>query len=104
MAHEPFAFDAWNVAVDTGAKPITVGRFFDYWQYEYAHSNPRIGQALTYLAYKLAWFAEIATPLAYLALSLAITVLGLGRWPRRGRELAMWVIAIGFGWFVFPQI
>jgi hypothetical protein len=104
MAHEPFSFDAWNVAVDTGAKPITVGRFFDYWQYEYAHSNPRIGQPLTYLAYKLEWFAEIATPLAYLALSLAITVLGLGRWPKRGRELAMWVIAIGFGWFVLPQI
>jgi hypothetical protein len=104
MAHEPFSFDAWNIAVDTGAKPITARRFLDYMQYEYAHSNPRLGQALTYLAYKVAWFAEIATPLAYLALSLAITVLGLGRWPRRGRELAMWAIAIGFGWFAFPQI
>jgi hypothetical protein len=104
MAHEPFSFDAWNVATDTDAKPITAHRFFAYMKYEYAHANPRIGQALTYLAYKVAWFAEIATPLAYLALSLAITVLGLGRWPKRRRELAMWAIAIGFGWFVFPQI
>jgi hypothetical protein len=104
MAHEPFSFDAWNVAMDTAARPITAHRFFDYVRYEYVHSNPRFGQALTYLAYKVQWFAEIATPLAYLALSLAITVLGLGRWPKRGRELAMWMIAIGFGWFAFPQI
>lgn len=104
MAHEPFSFDAWNVAVDTDAKPISASGFFEYWQHQYAHSNPRIGQPLTYLAYKVAWFAELATPLAYLALTLAITVIGLGRWPKRGRELAMWAIAIGFGWFVLPQI
>ncbi len=104
MAHEPFSFDAWNVAVDTGAKPFTIGRFFDYWRFEYTHSNPRLGQALTYLVYKLAWVAEIAMPLSYLGLSLAVTTLGLGRWPRRGRELAMWAIAIGFGWFVLPEI
>ena len=29
MAHEPFSFDAWNIAVDTGAKPFSLGRFFD---------------------------------------------------------------------------
>ncbi|MBS1123048.1 MAG: hypothetical protein H6Q90_5276 [Deltaproteobacteria bacterium] len=104
MAHEPFSFDAWNLAVDTESKPFTVGRFFDYWWFEYTHSNPRLGQAATYLAYKLDWFAEIATPLAYLAMTLAVTVLGLGRWPRRGRELALWAIAIGFGWFVFPEL
>jgi hypothetical protein len=104
VAHEPFSFDAWNVAVDTHAQPITISRFFEYWRYEYAHSNPRLGQPLTYLAYKLAGFAEVATPLAYLALTLAVTVIGLGRYPRRGRELAMWAIVIGFGWFVFPQI
>jgi hypothetical protein len=104
VAHEPFSFDAWNVAVDTHAQPITISRFFEYWRYEYAHSNPRLGQPLTYLTYKLAGFAEIATPIAYLALTLAITVLGLGRVPRRGRELAMWAFVIGFGWFAFPQI
>lgn len=104
IAHEPFSFDAWNVAVDTGAQPPTVGRFFGYWQAQYAHANPRLGQPLTYLAYKVAGFAEIATPLAYLGLAFAITVLGLGRWPTRGRELALWAIAIGIGWFVFPQI
>ena len=42
--HEPFAFDAWNVAIDTHAKPFTVGNFFDYWKLEYTHSNPRFGQ------------------------------------------------------------
>ena len=104
MAHEPFSFDAWNVAADTGAQPITARRFLDYVQHQYVHSNPRLGQALTYLAYKVAWFAEIATPVAYLALSLAITVLGLGRWPERRRDLALWAIAIGLGWIVFPQI
>ncbi len=104
MAHEPFSFDAWNLAVDTSGKPFTVGRFFDYWWFEYTHSNPRLGQAATYLAYKLDWFAEIATPLAYLAMTLGVTVLGLGRWPRKGRELALWAIAIGFGWFVFPEL
>ena len=103
--HEPFGFDAWNIAVDTGAKPITPGRFFDYWWFEYTHSNPRFGQPFTYLAYKLEYFAVIATPLAYLAISLAVTVLGLGRWPwRRGRDLALWAIVIGSLWFALPQI
>ncbi len=104
MAHEPFAFDAWNVAVDTHSQPFSFGRWFDYWWFEYTHSNPRIGQSFAYLSYKLEYFAVIATPLAYLAISLAVTTLGLGRWPRRGRDLALWAIAIGFGWFAFPYI
>ncbi|HUJ63385.1 MAG TPA: DUF6056 family protein [Kofleriaceae bacterium] len=105
IAHEPFSFDAWNVAVDTRGQPITLGRFFHYWRFEYTHSNPRLGQALTYLAYKLEYFAVIATPLAYLAISLAITLLGLARWPfRAGRDVALWAIVLGFMWFALPEL
>jgi hypothetical protein len=106
LAHEPFSFDAWNIAVDTHAKPFSVGRLFDYWWFEYTHSNPRLGQPLAYLSYKLEYFAVIATPLAFTALSLGVFVLGTGRWPawRRGRDLALWAIAIGFLWFSLPQI
>jgi hypothetical protein len=114
MAYEPFAFDAWNLAVDTHAEPFSVARFFDYGWFEYTHSNPRIGQWLTYLAYKLEYFAPIATPIAYLGLALAVTVLGLGRWPggRRaeggertvGRDLALATLAVGFAWFAIPRI
>jgi hypothetical protein len=104
--HEPFAFDAWNVALDTKAEPITLGRFAHYVVGQYTHSNPRIGQPITYLAYKLAWFSVIATPLVWLGLALAVVVLGLGRWPswRRGRDLALYAIALGFAWFAMPQI
>jgi Family of unknown function (DUF6056) len=115
MAHEPFAFDAWNIAVDTHAEPFSLARFFDYGTFEYTHSNPRIGQWLTYLAYKLEYFAPIATPIAYLGLAWAVAILGLGRWPggRRGdragartvgRDLALCAIAIGFAWFAIPRI
>jgi len=104
LAHEPFVFDAWNVALDTHAAPFTWARFFDYGVFEYAHANPRLGQWLTYLAYKLEWFAPIAMPLAYFALAGAVSVLGLGRWPRRGRELALVAIAIGCAWFALPRI
>jgi uncharacterized protein DUF6056 len=105
MAHEPFAFDAWNIALDTGAKPFSLARFFSYWGYEYTHSNPRIGQPLTYLAYKLNAFAVVATPVAFLLLTLAVFVLGTARWPRRClRDLALWTIAIGSCWFALPQI
>jgi len=116
MAHEPFAFDAWNIAVDTQAQPFSFGRFLDYGGFEYTHSNPRIGQWLTYLAYKLTYFAPIATPIAYLGLACAVTVLGLGRWPggRRsggtgggrtvGRDLALAALAVGFAWFAIPRI
>jgi hypothetical protein len=113
MAHEPFAFDAWNIAVDTRSEPFSVARLLDYIAYEYVHSNPRIGQWLAYLAYKLEWFALIATPLAYLGLAGAVTVLGLGRWPGArgpggertlGRDLALCTIAIGFAWFALPHI
>ena len=106
MHHEPFAFDAWNMAADTHAQPITAGRFFDYWAYEFTHSNPRFGQPLTYLAYKLEYFSVIATPIAYLALAAAAFVLGTGRRPswRRDRDLALYAIALGFMWFVIPQI
>jgi len=65
MANEPFAFDAWNVAIDTHSRPFSVGNWLDYWSYEYTHSNPRLGQGLTYLAYKLEYFAPIATPIAF---------------------------------------
>ena len=97
MAHEPFAFDAWNLAVDTGAEPFSLSNFFEYGIGQYTHSNPRVGQWFTYLAYKLEYFAVIATPLVYLALALAVTVLGLGRFPswRRGRDLALYAIALG---------
>jgi len=106
VAHEPFAFDAWNLAVDTHAEPFSLARLADYGIHEYTHANPRIGQWLAYLAYKLTWFAPLATPLAFLALSLAVTVLGLGRWPswRRGRDLALWAIALGSLWFAIPRI
>jgi hypothetical protein len=103
--HEPFGFDAWNVAQDTHAQPITAGRFFSYWWLELAHSNPRFGQPFAYLGYKLEWFSVFATPLAYLAISLAITVIGLARWPlRRGRDLALWAIVLGALWFSLPQV
>ena len=106
LAHEPFMFDAWNVAVDTNAEPFSIGKFFEYWWYEYTHSNPRFGQTFAYLGYKLEYFAVIAAPLAYLALSLAVFVLGTGRLPswKRGRDLALWAIAIGFIWFALPQV
>jgi hypothetical protein len=72
---------------------------------EYTHSNPRFGQPFAYLAYKLDWFSVSATPLAYLAISLAITVLGTARWPlRRGRDLALWAIVLGAMWFSLPQL
>lgn len=106
MANEPFAFDAWNIAVDTHAEPFTLSRFFEYGIGQYAHSNPRIGQWFTYLAYKLEYFAVIATPLVYVGLAWAVTTLGLGRIPRwkRGRDLALYAIALGFAWFALPRI
>ena len=115
MTHEPFAFDAWNVALDTGAQPFSFRRFLDYGAFEYTHSNPRLGQWLAYLAYKLEYFAPIATAIAYLGVAVAVAVLGLGRWPGAragraggartlGRDLALVAIAIGFGWFAIPRI
>jgi hypothetical protein len=103
--HEPFAFDAWNVAEDTNAQPVTIGRFFEFWHQMYTSSNPRIGQPLAYLSYKLVGFAEIGTPLAFLAIVLAAFVLGTGRWPSRrsDRDLATLAIGIGFMWIVSPN-
>ncbi len=105
IAHEPFSFDAWNVANDTNATPFSLGNFLDYGVDQYTHSNPRIGQWLTYLAYKLEYFAVIATPLAYLAVALAVTILGLGRLPswRRGRDLALCAVVLGLMWVVLPR-
>ena len=104
MLHEPFAFDAWNMAHDTQAKPFSLSRFTDYWWFEYTHSNPRLGQAFTYLAYKLEYFSVIATPLAFVLVALAVTILGTGRFPRRDRDFALLAIAVGFSWFAFPQL
>ena len=104
VAHEPFAFDAWNVAVNSGAKPITLHRFFEFWKFEYTHSNPRIGQVFTYLTYKLDYFAVVATPLAYVALALATVVLGTKRVPRTNRDFALFAFATGALWFALPSI
>jgi len=102
---EPYAFDAWNVSQDTGARPFSFGRFFAFWHQQYTTSNPRIGQPLTYFAYKVAGFAEIVTPLAFFAIVIAGFILGAGRWPARknGRDLAVIAIGLGFLWFVSPN-
>ena len=106
MLNEPFAFDAWNIANDTHAQPFSLARFLDYGFDQYVHSNPRVGQWFTYLAYKLEYFAVIVTPLMYCALALAVTTLGLGRFPRwrRGRDLAFCAVSLGFLWFALPRI
>lgn len=106
MFHEPFAFDAWNVASETHATPFSLSNFFEYGWGQYTHSNPRIGQWFTYLAYKLEYFAVVATPLAFLGLAWAVTTLGLGRFPRwkHGKDLALYAIALGFLWFALPRI
>ena len=106
MFHEPFAFDAWNVAHDTHAEPFSLSRFLAYCLDQYTHSNPRVGQWFTYLSYKLEYFAVITTPLVYLATALAVTVLGLGRFPRwsRGKDLALYAISLGVLWFALPRI
>lgn len=102
--HEPFAYDAWNLADDTKAEPFSFGHFLEYWKLEYTHSNPRFGQPFAYLGYKLEWFAVIATPLAYLATALAAFVLGTGRRPTKDRDLALYAMILGFMWFALPQI
>lgn len=106
VAHEPFAFDAWNMAQDTHAEPFTFSGLLDYGTGQYLSSNPRVGQWFAYLSYKLEYFAVIVTPLAYLALALAVTVLGLGRFPswKRGRDLALFAVALGSLWFAIPRI
>ncbi|HEX5060850.1 MAG TPA: DUF6056 family protein [Kofleriaceae bacterium] len=103
--HEPFAFDAWNVAVDTHAQPASVRGFITYWVDQYTSSNPRIGQPLAYLAYKTTGVAELVTPLAYLALVLGGFVLALRRAPVRHdlRDLATLAIGIGCLWFAAPN-
>ena len=101
---EPFAFDAWNMVSDTHGEPFSPGRFVAYVGDQYTHSNPRFGQSFSYLAYKLEWFAVIATPLAYLGLALAMFVLGTGRLPRRGRDLALGSLAIGLPWLVISHL
>jgi hypothetical protein len=105
LHHEPFSFDAWNVAVDTGAKPFSISNFFAYWHQQYTQSNPRLGQPLTYLGYKLEYVAETVLPLCLLALTLAATTLGIGRkaW-RDARGMTLWAIAIGCAWFALPQL
>jgi hypothetical protein len=103
VAHEPFTYDAWNVALDTHGEPASVGGLERYLHYQYGNDNPRIGQAFTYLAYKLVLFAPIVTPLAFFALALAIVVLGLGRRPT-WRDAPLGAVALGSLWFALPDL
>jgi hypothetical protein len=73
LRHEPFSFDAWNVALDTKGQPFSVRNFFAYWWQQYTHSNPRLGQPLTYLGYKLEYVAEVVLPLCLFAVTCAAT-------------------------------
>lgn len=119
IAHEPFAFDAWNMAFDTRAEPYSFSGMVHYIWDQYAHSNPRLGQWLSYPAYKLTWVGPIVISLGFLALAGAVATFGLGRWPtgrHRGadgaptdvrtpeRDLALTAIAIGCLWFAIPHL
>src|SRR5438445_696715 len=104
--HEPFAFDAWNIANDTKAQPASVHNFFAFWHQQYAHSNPRIGQEMAYLAYKVTPVAELGTPLAFLAIVLGGFMFGVGRRPRLDNlcDLATLSIGIGIFWIAAPNL
>jgi hypothetical protein len=104
--HEPYAFDAWNVSIDTGAKAPSISRFFAFWHQQYTSSNPRIGQPLAYLAYKLVGVGEIGTVFAFFAIVLGCFVLGTGRLPswRSGRDQATLALGIGLMWFAAPML
>jgi hypothetical protein len=104
--HEPFSFDAWNVSHDTGAEPFSFGRFFHFWHQQYTTSNPRIGQPMTYFAYKLVGVAEIVTPLAFFSILIGGFAVGTGRLPQRtnNHDLATIAIGIGMMWFVAPNL
>jgi hypothetical protein len=103
--HEPFVFDAWNIANDTGAEPASVKRFFAFWHQQYTSSNPRIGQPMAYLAYKIVGVAELGTPLAFFGILIAGFGFGTGRLPKlsNNRDLATLAIGIGCMWFVAPN-
>lgn len=102
---EPYAFDAWNVSVDTGAKEPSLGRFFEFWHQQYTTSNPRIGQPMTYFAYKYAGVAEVGSAAAFLLIVVGGFVVGTGTWPswRRGRDLATIAIGTGLMWLAAPN-
>jgi len=104
--HEPYSFDAWNVSRDTGAEPFSFGRFLQFWHQQYTTSNPRIGQPMTYFAYKLVGVGEIVTPLAFFAILIGGFAVGAGRLPQRAnnRDLATIAIGIGMMWFVSPNM
>jgi hypothetical protein len=103
---ETYAFDAWNVSIDTGAKPASIGNFLAFWHQQYTTSNPRIGQPMTYLAYKIAGVGELGTATAAFAIIIAAFALGVGRLPsrKRGRDLAVIAIGIGMFWIAGPNL
>jgi hypothetical protein len=103
---EPFAFDAWNVAADTRDAPFSWSGFASYLADQHAQGNPRLGQAFAYLGYKLTWVPVVLTPVAWLALVLAIVTLGLGRRPspRRSADVAITALVLGVAWLALPYV
>jgi hypothetical protein len=103
---EPFAFDAWNVAADTDDQPFSWSAWAAYLTDQYGHGNPRLGQAFAYLGYKLTWVPIVLTPIAWLALVLAIVTLGLGRRPspRRPADVAITALVLGVAWLALPYV
>jgi hypothetical protein len=103
---EPFAFDAWNVAADTRDQPFSWSAWAAYLADQHAHGNPRLGQAFAYLGYKLTWVPIVLTPVAWLALVLAIVTLGLGRRPslRAPTDIAVIALVLGVAWLALPYV
>jgi hypothetical protein len=103
---EPFAFDAWNVAADTRDQPFSWSAWAAYLADQHAHGNPRLGQAFAYLGYKLIWVPIVLTPVAWLALALAVVTLGLGRRPspRDPADVAITGLVLGVAWLALPYV
>ena len=90
---EPIQRDGWFHFAWYRDHDLTVGAVWSFFEGNYLHGNPRLGEVVTFLSYAPGVHV-ITTPLCIVGTVIAVAALVLGRWPSPSQPEHVTILAL----------
>ncbi|HEY5935162.1 MAG TPA: DUF6056 family protein [Kofleriaceae bacterium] len=98
-AWEPIQRDGWFHYAWYRDHDLTAGAIWSFFEGNYLHGNPRLGEVVTFLSYAPGVHV-ITTPLCIVGTVVAVAALVLGRWPSPSRPEHVTILVLVCGMIV----